>query len=31
VASTSLDAGAYTNLISPEARRTVGVSLDAAF
>jgi iron complex outermembrane receptor protein len=31
VASTSNDAGAYTNLISPEARRTVGVSLDASF
>jgi len=26
IASTSLDAGAYTNLISAEARRTVGVS-----
>ena len=31
VASTSLDAGAYTNLVSAEARRTVGVVVDASF
>jgi iron complex outermembrane receptor protein len=30
-ASTSTDAGAYTNLINPEARRTVGVSFDKNF
>lgn len=31
VASTSTDAGAYTNVISPEARRTVGAMFDKSF
>jgi iron complex outermembrane recepter protein len=31
LASTSLDSGAYTNLISAEARRTIGVNFDYSF
>ena len=31
IASTSLDSGAYTNLISAEARRTIGVNFEYNF